>query len=187
MLSYSLLQKSTPCLKKTVHFCFCQNFVKFAPILINFGKWMAKWLKLYTVYTFSTSPNPWYRTTSWNTHVPNFCLTLKFSLFFATKNMVTELAHGKFKYGLFSRVISCHDRSAHNCQNSCNLTRTLLHLAGCIFVFGPRQLYLLHGVPRSLARRGKHFPWWIAGSVGQEFTRYEFDEEWLFPKRTLVV
>jgi len=34
--------------------------------------------------------------------------------------MVTELAHGKFKCGLFSRVISCHDRSAHNCQNSCS-------------------------------------------------------------------
>ena len=33
--------------KKTVHFCFCQNFVKFPPILINFGRWMAKWLKLY--------------------------------------------------------------------------------------------------------------------------------------------
>jgi len=59
----------------------------------------------------------------------------------------------------------------------CNLTRTLLHHASCIFVFGPRQLYLLHGVPRFLARRRTHFPWWIAGSAGQEFTRYEFDEE----------
>jgi len=28
----------TPCLKKTVHFCFCQNFVKFPWILINVGR-----------------------------------------------------------------------------------------------------------------------------------------------------
>jgi len=27
---------------------------------------------------------------------------------------MTELAHTKLKYGLFSRVISCHDRSAQN-------------------------------------------------------------------------
>ena len=32
--------------KKTVHFCFCQNFVKFPPTLISFGEYMAKWLKL---------------------------------------------------------------------------------------------------------------------------------------------
>jgi len=39
-------------------------------------------------------------------------------------------------------------------------------------------------VLRSLARRRRRFPWWIAGSVGQEFTRYEFDEVFLFPKWT---
>ena len=33
---------------------------------------------------------------------------------------MTELAHGKVKYGLISGVISCHDRSAKNCQNSCS-------------------------------------------------------------------
>jgi len=26
----------------------------------------------------------------------------------------------KLKYGSFSRVISCHDRSAQNCQNFCS-------------------------------------------------------------------
>ena len=36
----------------------------------------------------------------------------------------------------------------------------------------------------SLARRRRRFPWWIAESVGQEFTRYEFDEVFLFLKRT---
>jgi len=31
---------------------------------------------------------------------------------------MTELAHSKLKYGLFSRVISCHDRSAQYCQTA---------------------------------------------------------------------
>ena len=35
--------------KKLVHFCFCQNLVKFPPTLINFGRQMAKWLKFYGV------------------------------------------------------------------------------------------------------------------------------------------
>jgi len=30
---------------------------------------------------------------------------------------MTELAYSKLKYGLFSRVIICHDRSAQNRQN----------------------------------------------------------------------
>jgi len=32
----------------------------------------------------------------------------------ATNYLTTELTHNKLKYGLFSRVISCHDRSAQN-------------------------------------------------------------------------
>jgi len=39
---------------------------------------------------------------------------------FATNYLTTELAHSKLKYGLFNRVISCHDRSAQNCQNLCS-------------------------------------------------------------------
>ena len=42
---------------KTVQNCFCQNFIKFPPILIIFDRKMAKRLKLYEVYSFSTSPN----------------------------------------------------------------------------------------------------------------------------------
>jgi len=34
--------------------------------------------------------------------------------------MTNKLAHSKLKYGLFNRVISCHDRSAQNCHNSCS-------------------------------------------------------------------
>jgi len=46
----------TPCLKKKLQNCFCQNFVKFPPILVTFGRKMAKWLKLCKVHSFSTSP-----------------------------------------------------------------------------------------------------------------------------------
>ena len=44
--------------KRTVHFCFCHNFVKFPRILIILvGIWLKR-LKLYAVYTFSTKPDP---------------------------------------------------------------------------------------------------------------------------------
>jgi len=52
-----LLLSNTPCLKKTVQNCFCQNFFKFPPILIIFGRKMVKRLKLCEVHSFSTSPN----------------------------------------------------------------------------------------------------------------------------------
>ena len=39
---------------------------------------------------------------------------------FTSNYLTTELAHSKLKNGLFSRVISCHDRSTQNCQNSCS-------------------------------------------------------------------
>ena len=68
----------TPCLKKTVHFCFCHNVIKFPQILINFGSYMAKWLKLYAIAidTFSTKPDPRHYTTLLNADVLNFYLTL---------------------------------------------------------------------------------------------------------------
>jgi len=44
-----------------------QNFVKFSSILIIFGIYMTKWLKLYATYTFSTSPHSCYCTTLLNT------------------------------------------------------------------------------------------------------------------------
>ena len=43
--------------KKTLQNCFRQNFVKCPPILIIFGRKMAKRLKLCAVYSFSTSSN----------------------------------------------------------------------------------------------------------------------------------
>ena len=63
--------------KKAVQFCFCQNFVKFSPILIIFGRKMAKRLKLYEVHSFSTSPNSRHHTTVLNTDVPKCYRMLK--------------------------------------------------------------------------------------------------------------
>ena len=53
----------TLCLKKTVQNCFCQNFVQFPPILIIFGRKMAKRLKLCEMHSFSTSSNSRHHTT----------------------------------------------------------------------------------------------------------------------------
>jgi len=36
---------------------------------------MGKWLKLYSTYTFSTSPHSCYRTTLLNTKVPDFTVS----------------------------------------------------------------------------------------------------------------
>ena len=56
--------------------CFCHHFVKFPWILINFGRYMAKWLKLYAMYTFSTKPDPCHYTTLLNTDILNFYVKL---------------------------------------------------------------------------------------------------------------
>ena len=75
----SRLQQSaryTPCLKKTLQNCFCQNFVKFTPILIIFGTKVVKRLKLCKVHAFSTSPNSRHHTTVLNANVPNCYVTL---------------------------------------------------------------------------------------------------------------
>ena len=53
----------TPCLKKTVQNCFRQNFVKFPPILIIFGRKMVKKLYLCELHSFSTSSNLYHHTT----------------------------------------------------------------------------------------------------------------------------
>ena len=65
---------------------------------------MAKWLKLYATYTFSTSPNLRHRTTLLNTDVPNCLITLEFIIL--TQYLTTELSHSKLKYGLFNRAVS---------------------------------------------------------------------------------
>ena len=43
--------------QKTVQNCFCQNFVNFSPILIIFGRKIAKTPKFCEVHSFSTSSN----------------------------------------------------------------------------------------------------------------------------------
>ena len=43
--------------QKTNQICFCQNFVKFAPILIIFGRKMGNDPDICEVYSFSTSHN----------------------------------------------------------------------------------------------------------------------------------
>jgi len=60
-----------------VQICFCQNFVKFIPILIIFSKEIVKRAKLYKVHSFSTSPNLHHHTTVLNIDVPNCCRMLK--------------------------------------------------------------------------------------------------------------
>ena len=56
--------------KKTKQICFCQNFVKFAPILIIFGRKMGNDPNICEVHLFSTSPNLRYHFTVLNANVP---------------------------------------------------------------------------------------------------------------------
>jgi len=55
--------------------CFCQNFVEFPLTLKGFGVYMAKWLKLYAVHTFSTKLDPLNYSTLLNSDFLNFYLT----------------------------------------------------------------------------------------------------------------
>ena len=61
--------------QKSVQICFCQNFVKFSPILIIFYRKMAKRLKLCKMHSFSTSSNLRHHTTVLNAEVRN-CYTM---------------------------------------------------------------------------------------------------------------
>jgi len=62
--------------EKTVQISFWQNFVKFPPILVMFGRKIAKRLKLCEVHSFSTSSNSHHHTTVLiNADVPN-CYTM---------------------------------------------------------------------------------------------------------------
>ena len=75
--NFDIKHVNTPCLKKIVQICFCQNFVKFTPILIILGRKMAMRLKLCEVHSFYTSPNSHHHTTVLNADVPNCYRTLK--------------------------------------------------------------------------------------------------------------
>ena len=62
--------------KKTKQICFCQNFVKFPPILIIFGKKMGNDPNICEMHSFFTSPNLCCHTTVLNADVPNCYKTL---------------------------------------------------------------------------------------------------------------
>ena len=68
---------TTPCPKKTKQICFCQNFVKFPPILIIFGRKMGNDPNICEVHSFSTSPNLRHHLTVLNANVPNCYITPK--------------------------------------------------------------------------------------------------------------
>jgi len=68
---------TTPCPKKTKQICFCQNFVKFSPISIIFGRKMGNDPYICEVHSFSTSPNLRHHLTLLNANVPNCYITPK--------------------------------------------------------------------------------------------------------------
>jgi len=59
----------TPCLKKLCKLIFCQNFVKFRPIVKIFGIKIAEKTSFSVVYSLSTSPNLCQHTSAFNTVV----------------------------------------------------------------------------------------------------------------------
>jgi len=61
--------------KKTKQICFCQNCVKFPPILIIFDRKMANGPNICEVYSFSTSPNLRHHLTVLNANVLNCYIT----------------------------------------------------------------------------------------------------------------
>ena len=63
--------------KKTKQICFCQNFVKFSPILIIFGRKIGNDPNICKVHSFSTSSNLRHHLTVLNANVPNCYITPK--------------------------------------------------------------------------------------------------------------
>ena len=61
--------------KKLSRFVFCQNCLKFSPILIIFGRKMANGLNICELHSFSTSPNLRHHLTVLNANVPNSMCT----------------------------------------------------------------------------------------------------------------
>ena len=108
----------TPCVKKTVQNCFCQNFVKFPPIWIIFGRKMANRLKLCEMHSISTSPNSRHHTTVLNADVRNCYTTLKVVICSKLCNDLNSTS--KVKCGLFTRIISSYNRSVQNWHNLCS-------------------------------------------------------------------
>ena len=67
---------TTSCLKKLCKLIFCQNFVKFRPIVEIFGRKIEERTSFSEVYSFATSPNLCQRTTVLNADVQNCYITL---------------------------------------------------------------------------------------------------------------
>ena len=108
------LYNSTPCLKKTVQNCFCQNLVEFPPILIIFGRKMPKRLKLCEMHLFSTSPNSCHHTTVLNANVRNCYTTLKVVICSKLSNDLNSTSI--VKRNPFGRIISSYNRSVQNSE-----------------------------------------------------------------------
>ena len=98
--------------------CFCQNFVKFPPILIIFGRKVVKRLKLCEMHSFSTSSNSRDDITVLNADVRNCYTTLKVVICSKLSNDLNRTS--KVKCGLLSRIISSYNSSVQNCQNLCS-------------------------------------------------------------------
>jgi len=81
--------------KKTKQICFCQNCVKFPPILIIFGRKMANDPDICEVHSFSTSPNLHHHLTVFDANVPNCYITP--NVVICNKLLKTQLAHNKQK------------------------------------------------------------------------------------------
>ena len=88
-LPYCNRQAYTPCLKKTVQNCFCQNFLKFPLILIICDRKIAKRLTLCQVHSFSTSSISRHHTTVLNADVPNCQATQRLKLLSAINFLAT--------------------------------------------------------------------------------------------------
>ena len=99
--------------QKTVQICFCQYLVKFIPILIIFGRKIAKRLELYEVHSLSTSSNSRHHPTVLNADVPNCYRTLKVDLCNKLSNDLFSTQQTKM---CFSRIISSYNTSIQNCQ-----------------------------------------------------------------------
>ena len=97
--------------QKTMQNCFYQNFVNVSPILIIFGRKMAKGLKLCEMHSFSTSSNSRHHTTTLNADVPNCYTMLKVAI---CNELANDLIHNKLKCGLFIRIISSYNSSVQN-------------------------------------------------------------------------
>ena len=73
---FTMGKQSVRCVsKKTKQICFCQNCIKFPPILIIFGRKMANDTNICEVHSLSISSNLRHHLTVLNANVPNCYIT----------------------------------------------------------------------------------------------------------------